>query len=130
MCEADYSRVVHLTEGYSGSDMHALCREAAMGPMRDPGCDIRSMATDAVRPITMADFEGALCQVRASVAPEQRDALLDWDRQFGSFKTKADHSTSHEPAPAGSTPGNAAPSQPGGAPLGHEHLPRNGAEPS
>jgi hypothetical protein len=77
--------VVRLTDGYSGSDMHALCREAAMSPMRDPGCDIRQMSSESVRPIALRDFELALCQVRASVDPDQLGGLMEWDRQFGSF---------------------------------------------
>lgn len=30
----DIDRVVHNTDGYSGSDIRALCREAAMVPIR------------------------------------------------------------------------------------------------
>ena len=30
----DIERVVHSTDGYSGSDIRALCREAAMVPIR------------------------------------------------------------------------------------------------
>jgi len=85
MTEAEHEQVVVLTDGYSGSDMHALCREAAMGPMRDPGCDIRHMASDTVRAIAMHDFELALCQVRASVAADSMAALVEWDKQYGSF---------------------------------------------
>ena len=35
--EADIGSLLEATDGYSGSDMAALCREAAMGPCRDPG---------------------------------------------------------------------------------------------
>lgn len=56
-----------------------------MGPMRDPGCDIRRISTDTVRSILLRDFDLALCQVRASVAEDQLGALVEWDRQYGSF---------------------------------------------
>lgn len=85
--------------------MNALVREAAMGPMRDPGCDVRQMSADAVRPILQRDFEAALCQVRASVARDQLDTLVEWDKQFGSFG---------RPVAAGGAPSSApAPAMPG-----------------
>ena len=66
-----------------------LCREAAMGPCRDPGFESQLLAgldVAAVRPVTTADFEDALCQVRASVSPGDLKAFDEWNKQFGSFQ--------------------------------------------
>eukprot|EP00049_Salpingoeca_infusionum_P004798 m.83868 g.83868 ORF g.83868 m.83868 type:complete len:111 (+) comp12730_c0_seq2:1761-2093(+) len=35
LSEADLDKITELTEGYSGSDMSYLCKEAALCPMRD-----------------------------------------------------------------------------------------------
>ena len=36
--------------------------------------------------MTTADFEDALCQVRASVSPGDLKAFDEWNKQFGSFQ--------------------------------------------
>ncbi|KAJ0399638.1 hypothetical protein ATCC90586_007011 [Pythium insidiosum] len=71
--------------GYSGADVRALCTEAAMGPIRS--CpDIRTMDADAVRPISLEDFNAALRGVRSSVAAKDLEFYREWNAEFGSFE--------------------------------------------
>ena len=92
LTDTDISHIGELTAGYSGSDMANLCREAAMGPIRsisaaamlEEDAAIASVKLEDVRPVTLADFEFATTQVRASV--HERDLLqyVEWNREFGS----------------------------------------------
>eukprot|EP00698_Gefionella_okellyi_P011874 TRINITY_DN3159_c0_g1_i2.p1 TRINITY_DN3159_c0_g1~~TRINITY_DN3159_c0_g1_i2.p1 ORF type:complete len:405 (+),score=92.34 TRINITY_DN3159_c0_g1_i2:470-1684(+) len=76
--------VARRTEGYSGADMHSVCREAAMGPIRNIH-DIRTMAMDAVRPIGFEDFDDALRSVRPSVASKDLQQYIEWNETYGTF---------------------------------------------
>jgi len=80
----EMEQLVALSEGYSGSDLHALCREAALAPLRELGDQLATVAASRVRPLQLRDFTAALGVIRPSVAPEQLKHLEDWDRQFGS----------------------------------------------
>eukprot|EP00049_Salpingoeca_infusionum_P004795 m.83851 g.83851 ORF g.83851 m.83851 type:complete len:614 (+) comp12730_c0_seq1:140-1981(+) len=86
LSEADLDKITELTEGYSGSDMSYLCKEAALCPMRDIQ-DITRISSAEVRPIEMSDFIKALTQVRPSVSQKEVDSYKDWDMQFGSHST-------------------------------------------
>jgi spastin len=57
------AKLVKATEGYSASDITALCREAALGPIRELGPAIASVKADAIRAMQLNDFYSAL-QVR------------------------------------------------------------------
>ncbi|EFA74926.1 hypothetical protein PPL_11960 [Heterostelium album PN500] len=82
MSEDDYDQVAELTEGYSGSDMKALCTEAAMIPIRGE-IDILNATTDAIRPIALCDFKAALSSMKPSVAQSELKNYLEWNKQFG-----------------------------------------------
>lgn len=80
--------VAKLTEGYSGSDMYALCAEASMGPVRELGSQIGSVNVNSVRPIQLEDFSAAARMVRASVSTSDLDGYTKWNDNFGSFPVK------------------------------------------
>uniref|UniRef100_A0A7S3G3Q6 microtubule-severing ATPase n=1 Tax=Palpitomonas bilix TaxID=652834 RepID=A0A7S3G3Q6_9EUKA len=64
---AELRSVVSFTTGYSGSDLAALCKEAAMGPVREAGANIAHVSAKDLRPIAAKDFKAALRVVRPSV---------------------------------------------------------------
>ncbi|KAK9793162.1 hypothetical protein WJX73_000052 [Symbiochloris irregularis] len=84
LSRADLERVVASTEGYSGSDLAALCREAAMAPIRDLGDRVSTVDVDKVRKINLNDMEDALSVIRPSVNRSQLSAYTSWTREFGS----------------------------------------------
>lgn len=86
LTEQDTEWICERTAGYSGSDMHGLCKEAAMVPFRSI-TDILNISASQLRPISREDFEEALTQVRASVSSQDLEGYLDWNRQFGSLST-------------------------------------------
>ncbi|KAI8905578.1 P-loop containing nucleoside triphosphate hydrolase protein [Gorgonomyces haynaldii] len=51
LSEADLEEIVQKTDGYSGSDMDGLVREAVLGPLRDI-TDIATISLDQVRPVS------------------------------------------------------------------------------
>ncbi|PRD29521.1 UNVERIFIED_CONTAM: fignl1 [Trichonephila clavipes] len=86
LTEDDFQKICDETKGYSGSDVSHLCKEAAMGPIRSIGPEnIKTVSLDQVRPINLNDFFDALRQVRASVAQDDLDYYLEWNKKFGSF---------------------------------------------
>lgn len=48
LSDADIEHVCELTQGFSGADMHSLCHDAALGPIRDI-TDIELLSTEEVR---------------------------------------------------------------------------------
>lgn len=83
--ESDFDQIVRISAGYSGSDMYALCAEAALGPVRDLGESIGNIDESSVRAISKGDFEVAAKMVRASVSSRDLDGYVEWNKTFGSF---------------------------------------------
>lgn len=87
--EEEVEELVRRTKGFSGADVHTLCTEAAMGPIRDLSAstegNIANLSVSDVRPIAFSDLQAALRQVRPSVAPSEVDGYLEWNDEFGSF---------------------------------------------
>ncbi|KAH7095161.1 P-loop containing nucleoside triphosphate hydrolase protein [Paraphoma chrysanthemicola] len=83
LTERDLDRLVRLTEGFSGSDITALAKDAAMGPLRSLGEKLLSMTMDQIRPIQFQDFQASLATIRPSVSKEGLKQFEDWSREFG-----------------------------------------------
>ncbi|VDK73684.1 unnamed protein product [Onchocerca ochengi] len=72
------------THGYSNSDLVALCREAAMVPIRDLSRkDIKNLASTEVRPITLRDFEVAMKAVKPSTNEQMLQKLRKYAAKTG-----------------------------------------------
>ncbi|PVU95018.1 hypothetical protein BB561_002112 [Smittium simulii] len=84
LSEAEIEDISIKTEGYSGSDMDGLCREAALGPIRALS-DIKNVNLADIEPISHKHFIEALKQIRASVSQTDLQLYLDWDASYGSM---------------------------------------------
>ncbi|KAG1359177.1 spastin [Cocos nucifera] len=81
----DLERLVKETEGYSGSDLQALCEEAAMMPIRELGPqNILKIKANQVRPLRYDDFRKAMVVIRPSLQKSKWEELEEWNKQFGS----------------------------------------------
>ncbi|KAF2851171.1 AAA-domain-containing protein [Plenodomus tracheiphilus IPT5] len=83
LSERDMDRLVRLTEGFSGSDITALAKDAAMGPLRSLGEKLLSMTMDQIRPIQYQDFVASLRTIRPSVSKQGLKEFEDWATQYG-----------------------------------------------
>ncbi|KAI9824197.1 MAG: hypothetical protein M1819_000909 [Sarea resinae] len=83
LSDEDIEVLVQLTDGYSGSDITALAKDAAMGPLRSLGEALLHMSMDQIRPIQCGDFEASLVNIRPSVSSEGLKQYEEWARQFG-----------------------------------------------
>ncbi|CAI7617301.1 hypothetical protein N7533_009171 [Penicillium manginii] len=79
----DIQVLVHVTEGFSGSDITALAKDAAMGPLRNLGEALLHTPMDQIRPIKFQDFESSLYSIRPSVSSEGLRKYEDWAKEFG-----------------------------------------------
>ncbi|EXJ73670.1 adenosinetriphosphatase [Cladophialophora psammophila CBS 110553] len=79
----DIARLVELTEGYSGSDITALAKDAAMGPLRHLGEALLYTPKEQIRPIQMMDFEASLDSIRPSVSKKGLEEFEKWARDYG-----------------------------------------------
>lgn len=69
-------RLVEATDNYSASDLTHLCKDAAMGPVRDLSSDLASTPVDKIGPVVWAHFEQALKTIKPSVSAEKLKEYL------------------------------------------------------
>ncbi|KAJ4312271.1 hypothetical protein N0V94_007537 [Neodidymelliopsis sp. IMI 364377] len=83
LSDKDLDRLVSLTDGFSGSDITALAKDAAMGPLRSLGESLLTMTMDEIRPMRFQDFQASLRTIRPSVSKQGLKEFEDWAREFG-----------------------------------------------
>jgi len=76
------SLLTHQT-GFSGSDITALAKDAAMGPLRSLGEKLLHMSMDEIRPMQFEDFQASLLTIRPSVSRSGLRQYEQWAREFG-----------------------------------------------
>ncbi|KAL6063429.1 putative 26S proteasome subunit yta6 [Balamuthia mandrillaris] len=89
LSEKDFLEIAKLSNGYSGSDLTAVCREAALEPIRELGLEVRNVDADSVRAITKRDLTMALNHIRASVSSSTLGAFEEWNKVYGSVAASA-----------------------------------------
>lgn len=72
--DVDLGDLARRTEGYSGADIAAVCKEAAMLALRS------DMETDEVK---LEHFESALTSVGPSITPEISDTYQEFEEKHG-----------------------------------------------
>ncbi|XP_046848644.1 spastin-like isoform X2 [Xenia sp. Carnegie-2017] len=80
----ELDKLASLTENYSGSDLTALAKDAALGPIREMNPDeLRRVSASKVRNLTLDDFVSSMNNVRASVSPETLKIFENWTKTYG-----------------------------------------------
>lgn len=76
--------LARITSGYSGSDLTALAKDAALGPIRELNPEqVRCVDPKKMRNITVEDFVTSLKKVRCSVTSQSLEFYARWNQEFG-----------------------------------------------
>lgn len=88
LTDADLTRLAEFTKGYSGSDLNALAKDAALGPIRELGLNgVKSTTAEQVRSITLCDFYDSLKRIRRSVPQDSINLYQNWNKDYGDIST-------------------------------------------
>ncbi|KAM8947373.1 spastin isoform 2-T2 [Pelodytes ibericus] len=84
LSEKELTRLSRLTEGYSGSDITALAKDAALGPIRDLKPEqVKNMSASDMRNMKYSDFVSSLKKIKCSVSPSTLESYIRWNKEFG-----------------------------------------------
>lgn len=80
----ELSQLARMTEGYSGSDLTSLAKDASLGPIRELRPEqVRNMEASEVRNICFRDFEESLNKIKRSVCLQTLELYVRWNRDHG-----------------------------------------------
>ena len=83
--DVDFEVLAEITEGYSGSDIAMVCREAIMTPIRE--MDMAGAIGDTsimARSATQDDYLEAIESINPSVSDDEVEKFDSWNEEFGS----------------------------------------------
>ncbi|KAK9498151.1 hypothetical protein O3M35_004029 [Rhynocoris fuscipes] len=84
LTSAEIAAIAQLTEGYSGSDITALAKDAALAPIRELNTEqVRNLDPLRVRAITFQDFMQSLSRIRRSVSASNVASYEKWNEEYG-----------------------------------------------
>ncbi|XP_052058183.1 spastin-like isoform X2 [Mytilus californianus] len=84
LSDSELNQIASLTEGYSGSDLNALAKDAALGPIRDlSASEVKTVQASNVRGISVEDFLQSLQRIRRSVPQGTLQKYEEWNRDYG-----------------------------------------------
>ncbi|XP_041106790.1 spastin-like isoform X1 [Polyodon spathula] len=84
LSQKELVQLSRMAEGYSGSDLTALAKDAALGPIRELKPEqVKNMSANEMRNIKLRDFVESLKKIKHSVSPQTLDAFVRWNKDYG-----------------------------------------------
>ncbi|XP_075856770.1 spastin isoform X4 [Microcebus murinus] len=84
LTQKELAQLARMTDGYSGSDLTALAKDAALGPIRELKPEqVKNMSANEMRNIRLSDFTESLKKIKRSVSPQTLEAYIRWNKDFG-----------------------------------------------
>lgn len=82
--ESDYKAISSFTDGYSGSDLTQLAKDAALMPIREYKPEkLKYISADKIRGVSKHDFIAAMKTIRPSVSTKNLSQFNEWNSSFG-----------------------------------------------
>ncbi|XP_015139216.1 spastin isoform X4 [Gallus gallus] len=84
LTQKELAQLARMTDGYSGSDLTALAKDAALGPIRELKPEqVKNMSASEMRNIKLSDFTESLKKIKRSLSPQTLEAYIRWNKDFG-----------------------------------------------
>uniref|UniRef100_A0A8C9Z3M7 AAA ATPase AAA+ lid domain-containing protein n=2 Tax=Sander lucioperca TaxID=283035 RepID=A0A8C9Z3M7_SANLU len=84
LTQLELQQLARMTEGYSGSDLTSLAKDASLGPIRELHPEqVRNMEASEVRNICFRDFVESLMKIKRSVGAQTLELYARWNRDYG-----------------------------------------------
>ncbi|XP_053333179.1 spastin isoform X2 [Clarias gariepinus] len=80
----ELNQLARVTDGYSGSDLTSLAKDAALGPIRELRPEqVKNMAVNEMRNIRYSDFVESLKKIKKTVSSQTLEQYVRWNQEYG-----------------------------------------------